>query len=131
MAYTLAQLAKIEVEPLRKYVMMNLLRDAKLMELLPFTNVDSLNVIATRWRTLPSAAFRQIGGSWTQSMGDTEQVWESLYILGKHSLPSLNLTVCRKLWCMFRYQALALIERGLARISRDANALSCCKSCTM
>jgi len=82
MAYTLAQLAKLEVEPLRKYVLMNLLRDAKLTEVLPWVNVDSLNVIATRWRTLPSAQFRQIGGAWTQSMGDTEQVWESLYITG-------------------------------------------------
>jgi hypothetical protein len=82
MAYTLAQLAKLEVEPLKKYVIQNLLRDAKLMELLPFTNVDSLDVIATRWRTLPSAGFRKIGGAWVQSMGDTEQVWESLYVMG-------------------------------------------------
>lgn len=82
MAYTLAHLAKIEVEPLRKYVIMNLLRDAKLMEWLPFINVDSLRVAATRWQTLPSAGFRQIGGAWVQSLGDSEQVWEELFIMG-------------------------------------------------
>lgn len=82
MAYTLAQLAKLEVDPLRKYVIMNLLRDAKLMELIPWVNVDSLTVAATRWRVLPTVAFRAINAAYTANEGDTEQVWESLYIMG-------------------------------------------------
>lgn len=82
MAVTLAMLAKIETQPLRKYVIANLLRDAKLMEVLPFTDVNSLTSIAVRWRTLPSVAFRKIGGTYTASEGDTEQVWEAVYALG-------------------------------------------------
>ena len=82
MALTLAQLAKIEIDPLRKYVLANLLRDAKAMELLPFTDVNSLNSIAVRWRVLPSVAFRKINAGYTPSEGDTEQVWESVYALG-------------------------------------------------
>lgn len=82
MAYTLAQLAKLETDPLRKMIFMNLLRKVKVMEYLPFENVESLSVIATRWRTLPSVAFRQINAGYTPSEGHDEQVWESLYGLG-------------------------------------------------
>jgi hypothetical protein len=82
MAYTLAQLAKLETDPLRKYVMMNLLRYSRLMEYIPWTNVDSLKVIATRWKTLPSVAFRRINEGYTPNEGQDEQVWESLFALG-------------------------------------------------
>lgn len=82
MAYTLAQLAKLEVDPLRKYVMMNLLRYVRLMEYIPWQNVDSLKVIATRWKTLPTVAFRRINEGYTPNEGQDEQVWESLYALG-------------------------------------------------
>jgi hypothetical protein len=84
MAYTLAQLAKIETDPLRKGIMMNMLRDSKIMEILPFENVSSLQSIATRIRTLPTGgAFRKIGGTYTETTdGDVEQVWESVYIFG-------------------------------------------------
>lgn len=82
MAYTLAQLAKIEVEPLRKGVIMNLLRDARVMEVLPFENVNSLRSIAVRWATLPTVSFRGINLGYTASEGDYEQVYESVYGFG-------------------------------------------------
>lgn len=84
MAYTLAQLAKIETEPLRKGVIMNLLRDSKLMEVIPWTPVSSLTSIAVRYKTLPTGgAFRKIGGSYTETTdGDVEQIWESVYPFG-------------------------------------------------
>ncbi len=84
MAYTLAQLAKLETDPTRKGIIMNILRDAKIMEFLPFENVSSLKAVAVRYQTLPTGgAFRQIGGSYTESTdGDVEQVWESVYGFG-------------------------------------------------
>lgn len=82
MAVTLAQLAKIETNPLKKYVILNLLRQVALFDVLPFTNVDSLKSIAVRWKTLPSVAFRRINEGYTASEGDTEQVWESVYGFG-------------------------------------------------
>lgn len=83
MAYTLAQLVKLETDPLKKYVMENLLRKIKVMEVLPFENVDSLRLSAIRWRHLPGVAFRGINGTYTEdTTGDVEEVWESLYVLG-------------------------------------------------
>ena len=82
MAVTLAHLAKIETDVLRKYVIANLLRKIKVMEYLPFTTVDSLKSVAVRWQTLPDVAFRAINRGYTPSEGDTEQVWEAVYALG-------------------------------------------------
>lgn len=82
MAVTLAMLAKIETDVLKKYIILNLLREVKLFEVLPFTNVDSLKSVAVRYRTLPSVAFRKVGTGYTASEGDTEQVWESVYAFG-------------------------------------------------
>lgn len=82
MAYTIAQLAKLETDPLRKMVIMNLLRHVKVWEFIPFENVDSLNVIATRWQTLPDTSFRAINAGYTPSEGQDEQVYESLFGLG-------------------------------------------------
>jgi hypothetical protein len=72
----------IETEPLKKYILTNLLRVSPLLEMLSFENVDSFKSIALRWHNLPSAAFRRINGSYTSSEGDTETVWESVYGFG-------------------------------------------------
>ena len=82
MAVTLAQLAKLEDNPLRKAIIMNLLREISLMEWLPFENVNALQTIAVRAQYLPSVAFRGINEGYTASEGDYEQVWESVYGLG-------------------------------------------------
>jgi len=82
MAVTLAQLAKIETDPLRKMIMANILREVKVFEVLPFENVNSLKTVAVRYRTLPSVAWRKINAGYTASEGDTEQVWESVYGFG-------------------------------------------------
>lgn len=82
MAVTLGHLAKIEVEPLRKGILMNLLRNSDVMSVLPFENVNSLRSIAVRWTTLPTVSFRRINEGYTPDEGDTEQVWESVYGFG-------------------------------------------------
>ncbi len=84
MAYTLAQLAKLETQAFKKGIMMNMLRDSKIMEVVPWTPVQSLQSLAVRIRTLPTGgAFRKIGGTYTEATdGDIEQVWESVYIFG-------------------------------------------------
>jgi hypothetical protein len=82
MALTLAQLAKVETDPLKKYVLTNLLREVKIFEVLPFQGVDSLRSVAVRWQTLPDVAFRTINEGYTPSEGDVEQVWESVYGFG-------------------------------------------------
>jgi hypothetical protein len=83
MAYTLAQLSKVTADPIKKYVIQNMLRDMKASEILPYHDVNSLKTTALRWRTLPSVAFRDLGSDYTEdTTGDVEEVWESLYILG-------------------------------------------------
>jgi len=82
MSITLAHLAKIETEPLRKGILMNLLRNSDALGILPFENVNSLRSVAVRWTNLPTVAFRKINAGYTPDEGDVEQVWESVYGFG-------------------------------------------------
>ena len=82
MAVTLAQVAKLTKDPLRKGVIMNLLRDSLLLDYLPFENVDSLNSVAVRWTNLPDPTWRRINEDYTADEGDFEQVYESVYAFG-------------------------------------------------
>lgn len=82
MSYTLAQLAKIETQALRKGVIQTILRYSSLMETVPWENVNSLSNIAVRWETLPTVAFRKINAGYTPNEGDTSQIWESVYGFG-------------------------------------------------
>jgi hypothetical protein len=80
---TLAQLADIETEPLRKGIILNLLRDSKVLELLPFENVTSLRTVVIKWKTLPSnPAWRKLNEGYSSGYGETDQVQESIYGFG-------------------------------------------------
>lgn len=82
MAVTLAQVAKLEQNPLKKGIMMNLLRFSNLLELVPFEEVNALTSVAVKWTNLPSVAFRRINEGYTSSEGDVDHVYESVYVLG-------------------------------------------------
>lgn len=82
MGYTLAHLAKIETEALKKGIILNLLRYCDVMSVIPWEGVDSLKTIAVRWASLPTVNFRKINEGYTPNEGDTEQVWESVYGFG-------------------------------------------------
>lgn len=82
MALTLAQVAKLEKNPMPKGVMTNLLRFAKVMELLPFEEVNALTNVAVKWTNLPDVAFRRINEGYTADEGDVDHVYESVYVLG-------------------------------------------------
>lgn len=82
MPVTLAHIAKLQTDPLKKSILMNMLRRISLMEVLPFENISSLRVAGLRWRNLPSVEWRQINEGYTQSYGDVEQVWESVFGMG-------------------------------------------------
>jgi hypothetical protein len=83
MAYMLNQLAEVETDRVRKGIIRNIIRDAKVMEALPFENVDSLTNMGLRWRTLPDVAFRKLNTAYTEDTGGhVEPVWESVYPFG-------------------------------------------------
>jgi hypothetical protein len=82
MAYTLAQLAQLEQNALRKGIMMTILRYTSIMDVIPWENVDSLKIMASRWATLPTVAFRRVNEGYSPNEGTDEQVWEALYGFG-------------------------------------------------
>ena len=84
MALTLNELYKQSRDSLQQGILADLLRKSDLIGLVPFQSVKGLRVTANRWQAdqLPSVAHRRIGASYTESTGKTEQVSETLFILG-------------------------------------------------
>lgn len=82
MAVTLAHVAKLENNPLRKGIILNLVRETPILGLVPFENVNSLSNVAVRWTNLPTVAFRRVNSGYTANEGDVEQVYESVYGFG-------------------------------------------------
>lgn len=82
MAVTLNDAAKQMTDPLRKGIIMNLLRYSDILALIPFENVSALDNIAIRWKNLPTATFRKLNAGYTEGSGQTEQVTESIKLLG-------------------------------------------------
>lgn len=82
MAYTLAQLAQLEQQPLRKGIIQTILRYTSIMDVIPWENVDSLRIMASRWDTLPTVNFRRVNEGYTPNEGTDEQIWEALYGFG-------------------------------------------------
>jgi len=79
---TLADIQKQSKEPMQKGFITDRLRYSDLIKMVPFETVEGLNVGGTRWQTLPGAGFRKIGGGYTESTGNVEDVVETLAALG-------------------------------------------------
>lgn len=81
---TLAQLAQLETDPIKKYLGMQLLRHVKLWEILPFENVNALEVRAVWWEKLPTGgAFRMVNEGFTAAQdGQLGDGFENLYGFG-------------------------------------------------
>lgn len=82
MAVTLNEMAKVTENKLGKAILLDLLRQSKVLQMIPVENVDAFKVTDTRWQTLPSAGTRKIGGVYTESTGKLEQVEDTLHIYG-------------------------------------------------
>src|SRR5574337_192225 len=85
MAITLIDYEKLagrQNDPLFKGLIEDLLRASDLMGVVPIKDVDGMQVTGKRWQTLPSVAFRKIGGGYTESTGNTEDIAETLVLLG-------------------------------------------------
>jgi flavin-binding protein dodecin len=82
MAVTLNELAKVQQNPLNKAVIMDLLRQSKVLQMAPIENVPGLKITSARWQTLPSSSTRAINGSYSETTGTLENVQETLHIYG-------------------------------------------------
>lgn len=82
MPVSLADIAKASVEPAQKGFILDLLRNSDLLASVPMIDVPGLKVTATRWQTMPSAGFRKLNAGYTESTGTTEDVGDTLALLG-------------------------------------------------
>lgn len=80
--FTLGQYAKLETNPIKRGVLMNMIRHAPILEILPFDDAPGLRAIKVLWNGLPSSGFRNLNEGYSNSTGDFTQVEESVYLLG-------------------------------------------------
>lgn len=81
-ALTMAHIAKLETDPLKKMILMNIQRFGKILEYVPFQEVQGLRQGILRWTNLPDVAFRAINSEYSTSSGDVEQVYDNVYVFG-------------------------------------------------
>ena len=82
MAWTLAELSKIETDTLRKSVVDTLLMESNLLELVPWETIGTLSTSVVKIQDLPSVGFRKINAGYTESTGHFEQKVETISLMG-------------------------------------------------
>lgn len=82
MAWTLAELSKIETDVLRKSVVDTLIMESNVLEMLPFETIGQLSTGIIKVQDLPSVGFRRINDGYEESTGTFEQRTESIALLG-------------------------------------------------
>ena len=84
MAWTLADLAKIETDPNRGRVMDTLLWEVPMMEKIPWETTGQLSKRMVRIQDLPSVGTRKINAAFTESTGTLLQEVENISIFGAY-----------------------------------------------
>lgn len=81
---TLAQLAQVETDPMKKFIQLQIIRECRIMETIPFENVASLKVTAQWWEVLPTGGtWRSLNEGYTSTEdGQLGEGYESLFGFG-------------------------------------------------
>ena len=82
MAWTVAEMSKIETDTLRKSVMDTLLMESSVLELLPWETIGALATSVVQYQDLPSVGFRMVNNGYTESTGTFKQKVENISLLG-------------------------------------------------
>ena len=82
MAFTLAELSKIEVDPLRKSVADTLLMESDVMQMIPWETIGTLSTSVVKIQDLPSVGFRKINEGYSESTGHFDSKVETISLLG-------------------------------------------------
>ena len=82
MAMTKAEAAKLTNDLLLRGVVETIVRESSVLQLLPFMEVTGTSVTYAREATMPSAAFFDVGDTWTESTPTFTQITANLKILG-------------------------------------------------
>jgi hypothetical protein len=80
--WTLAELSKIETDPLRKSVVDTLIMESSMLEMVPWETIGTLSTTVVKIQDLPSVGFRKINANYTESTGHFEQKTETISLLG-------------------------------------------------
>lgn len=82
MAMTKAEAAKLTNDLLLRGVVETIVKESSVLQLLPFMEVTGTSVTYAREATMPSAAFFDVGDTWTESTPTFTQITANLKILG-------------------------------------------------
>src|SRR3990167_10838517 len=82
MAWNLAELSKIETDPLRKSVIDGLILESNLLEIVPWETIGKLATTVVRYKDLPSFGYRKINEGFNESTGHSEQKVETISLGG-------------------------------------------------
>jgi HK97 family phage major capsid protein len=82
MALTLAEAAKLSNDVVRQGVIETVIKESRVLDLLPFVEVAGNALTYNRENAMATAAFFDVGDSWTESTPTFTQVSTSLKILG-------------------------------------------------
>lgn len=82
MAWNLAELSKIETDPLRKSVIDTFLMESNLMEIVPWETIGKLSETIVKISSLPSVGFRKINEGYTESTGAFAHAVENISLAG-------------------------------------------------
>lgn len=81
-AWTLAELSKLETDPLRKSVIDIFLMESNLMQKVPWETIGTLSTTVVRMQDLPSIGFRKINEGYAATIGHFEQKTENISLMG-------------------------------------------------
>lgn len=81
-AMTLLQAAKLADNPLDRMVRMKYAASTDLLRVMPFENIQGSAKKFNREKSMPTVAFRAVGGSYTPNNGDVDPQYEGLFIAG-------------------------------------------------
>jgi hypothetical protein len=84
-AFTLADLAKIEKDTLRKSVMDTLLMESDVLQDIPWETLGTLSTTVIRIQDLPSVGFRKVNEGYSSGDGSLEQNVETVSLMGMYS----------------------------------------------
>ena len=82
MPWTLAELSKIEVDPLRKSVIDTMLMEASLLELVPWETIGALSTRVVTYDSLPSFGYRKVNEAFAESTGKFKGKTENISLGG-------------------------------------------------
>ena len=80
--FTLADMAQIETDVLRKSVFDTLLMESRVQEFVPWETIGALSTKIVRYKDLPSIGFRAIGGDYSEGNVRMQQAIEHIALMG-------------------------------------------------